>query len=234
MKKVFFAILFASILRPFCCAQEDPTEIGWDKVLYEVFTTKQDSMTYQYKTYKEPFFEAYFHGFSSEELDSLTKKCQHVIANIVLDSLKYPEYFSKVEYYWNVSDMKLFISLNKARRRMESEAEEWRRNGGKVKIEYVQYGKKEILDNNFSIFFVLFDSVQKTVIKPNIVQDTFIVSKELIDKEAYVIFKYKNKMFYRYCPNIRNMGNRWTFHFDKKPYRTKYFNPCEYGINRIE
>ena len=110
MRKILFVLLFVSILKPFCWAQEDTTKINWDRVLYEVFTTKQDSVSSDtYLAYKKPFFEAYFNSFPPDELDSLVEKCLILRMDIVSDSLKYPEYMTRLNYYWNVPHMRWYI-----------------------------------------------------------------------------------------------------------------------------
>jgi len=117
MKKILFVFLFVSIFLSCCLAQADTSKLSWERVLYEVFNTKQDSLNFDfYADYKEPFFEAYFNNFSPEVLDSIMKHCHNVTWNTVADSMKYSEYVAKVEPCWNLTQMAMRLGIKKIRK----------------------------------------------------------------------------------------------------------------------
>jgi hypothetical protein len=93
----------------------------------------------------------------------------------------------------------------------------------RVRVEYIQYGKKKVLSDNFKIFFVIIDSTQKTVLKPMIVKDTVIIPEIVYDTKTDILFKYNNKLIH--AGNAFHQDNviKWIIRFDKKPFQDKRF-----------
>ena len=88
-----------------------------------------------------------------------------------------------------------------------------------VRVEYIQYGKEKVLNNNFEIFLVIIDSTQKTVLKPMIVKDTVIIPESMYDTKTDVLFKYNNELIYAGYTFNQNNVIKWVIRFDKKPFQ---------------
>ncbi|MDI3545787.1 MAG: hypothetical protein PWQ43_1716 [Rikenellaceae bacterium] len=92
-----------------------------------------------------------------------------------------------------------------------------------VNVEYTYNGKKIALNDDFEIFFVIIDSTQKIIIKPEITQNTFKIPDFCGNTRGHIVFKYKKTVIglginpFSYTQNMR-----WEIGFDKKPYDKEY------------
>jgi hypothetical protein len=92
-----------------------------------------------------------------------------------------------------------------------------------VNVEYTCNGEKIALNDDFEIFFVIIDSAQKIIIKPEITQNTFKIPDFCGNTRGHIVFKHKKTVIglgvntFSYTQNMR-----WEIGFDKKPYDQEY------------
>lgn len=205
--------------------QTDTSRISWSKALYEVCTTKQDSFSSQkYIEKKIPFFAYYFSRFSQNELDSLRRKCIEVMETTRGDSLQYPQYVDKVEYYWNVSTMMLFLDLEKAENDRKKYYDSF---GDSIRLELIVNGQQVSLHDNFKIFYILDVENQKRIVEAKVCKDIFVAPDIGKDSVGTVIFEYGNKYYFiikRHDLQELKEEVKLTLIFETKPYKPILLN----------
>ena len=92
-----------------------------------------------------------------------------------------------------------------------------------VNVEYTYNGKKIALNDDFEIFFVIIDSTQKIIIKPEITQNTFKIPDFCGYTRGHIVFKHKKNIIWLGIETFSYTQNmRWEIGFDKKPYNKEF------------
>jgi hypothetical protein len=92
-----------------------------------------------------------------------------------------------------------------------------------IKVEFIINGEKAPLNNDFEIYFIVVDTVQKIIIKPEIKQNSFEIPNFCGNVKGHIVFKYKKNIIGLGLNNFNYSQNmRWEIGFDKKPYDKEY------------
>ena len=92
-----------------------------------------------------------------------------------------------------------------------------------VNVEYTYNGKKIALNDDFEIFFVIIDSTQKIILKPEITKNSFEIQNFYGNTSGHIVFKYKKTIIWLGINTFSYTQNmRWEIGFDKKPYDKEY------------
>lgn len=92
-----------------------------------------------------------------------------------------------------------------------------------IQIEFHKDGKKIELKNDFDVYFIMSDSLQKIIIKPIIKNNRFKIPDFIKSKKGNIAFKYGNIVFdlgfggFQYEQNFI-----WLIGYDKKPFEKEY------------
>lgn len=93
-----------------------------------------------------------------------------------------------------------------------------------INISFVKDGKEIIIDEDFQVFFVGWDSSKKVIIQPVIRNSSFQFPVEYTQIVRSIVFQHKKNAYAitvsEYDLNADN--KRWVLHFDKKPYNEEY------------
>ena len=85
-----------------------------------------------------------------------------------------------------------------------------------VNVEYTYNGEKIALNDDFEIFFVIIDSTQKIIIKPEITQNTFKIPDFCGHTRGHIVFKHKKTIIWLGINTFSYTQNmRWEIGFDK-------------------
>jgi len=86
------------------------------------------------------------------------------------------------------------------------------------------YGEKQILENNYSIYFVYQDESEKVIYKPTIQNDTFYIPKMMLQNrniKYYFLLEYQGKVYYYYLGYVEDpeVITPIDMYIEKKPFR---------------
>lgn len=88
-----------------------------------------------------------------------------------------------------------------------------------ITIDFFYEGKKMELKNNFQIFFVINDSSQKLMIKPEMKQNSFAVPNLFGFSKGYLVIKFKKRILHLGFNNFNyTQDMNWKIYLDKKPF----------------
>ncbi len=96
--------------------------------------------------------------------------------------------------------------------------------GQKMYVKFKKEGKEYQLKNDFEIFFVIVDSTQKTIIKPIIIGNSFVLPDFRGYSEGHIVFKYEKLILDLGLELLNNFYQsfEWEVDLDKKPYEDEY------------
>lgn len=102
----------------------------------------------------------------------------------------------------------------------------------KIEILFADNGIEKKLNNDFNIYFVYQDSIQKVIYKPVVCDGNYIMfpSHMPLDKEYkyYILFEYKKKIYY--CDYTRLYHfEAFLIHIQKRP----FYKYVEWGENEF-
>lgn len=193
---------------------------NWEKIVYEVISTKYDSLNnHSYISIKEPFFIAYFDYFSEQDLDSIMNKYQILGNNPNMDSINDPQYIAKVKFCWVMMEMRMRIGIKQSLKKLNEYYDSF---GDTIQLEFIKNGKEIILDNNFKIYYVLNVDGRKRIVETEVLYNAFLAPDIGKDSVGKIILEYGNQFYdITLCENNLNVLKRevkLTLFFETKPY----------------
>ncbi len=92
----------------------------------------------------------------------------------------------------------------------------------RIEVEFVKEGRKIELKDDFNIYFVFGDSISKTIVRPEIYNNSF-KPPCIESKDFNILLKYKNRVYTHTLVNLScECDMRLTFGYDRKPIRDEY------------